>query len=66
MVKLLDGTTKTVDDGLCPVCNKKFNAARRCNYTIGTHHITCPNCGVKLEVYTSVEYHVHFLEKGEE
>ena len=57
--------TKTVDEGLCPVCDKKFNAARLCNYTIGEHCIACPNCEVILEVYTSVEYHIKNRGKEE-
>ncbi len=56
--------TKTTDEGLCPACNKKFNAAELCNYTIGTHSAGCPNCGVMLEIYTSVEYHVQKEEEG--
>jgi ParB family chromosome partitioning protein len=48
--------TKCIDQGICPSCNNKFDAETAVNYEIGTHNIECPNCGVRIKVYTSVEY----------
>ena len=62
----MEEMTKTTDEGKCPRCKKLFNAVRLCNYTIGTHYLSCPHCGVELEIYTSVEYHVQVLPEEED
>ena len=55
--------TKTIDEGTCPKCMKRFDAENLCNYEIGTKYVNCPYCGIRLEIYTSVEYQVQEVEE---
>lgn len=54
--------TRCVDEAICPKCKNKFNGEKAVNYEIGSKIIKCPHCKVKIEIYTSVEYHCQLAE----
>jgi DNA-directed RNA polymerase subunit RPC12/RpoP len=60
--------TRTIDEGQCCWCGKRFNASSEINYDIsdGGKNINCPHCKKPLFVYPSVEYQVQPTDKDGE
>jgi uncharacterized protein (UPF0212 family) len=59
-----DEMTRCVDEGICPHCGQRFDAARAINYDISlTQFSDCPNCGKEIEIFASVEYHCSVPEE---
>ena len=61
--------TRCVDEGICPYCKERFNAAQAVNYstqgTQGIGPVDCPHCGRPINIFCSVEYLCSVPEGGE-
>jgi ParB family chromosome partitioning protein len=60
---MMEKETRCIDEGICPHCGKRFDAARAINYDISLEQLVdCPHCGKGIFVFASVEYHCSIPE----
>ena len=61
--------TRCVDEGICPYCKARFDAAQAVNYstqgTQGIGPVDCPHCGRPIKIFCCVEYLCSVPERGE-